>query len=665
MIRVGIDTGGTFTDAVRPREDGSLQVFKLPTTPQRPAQAVLAALHELAEAEPTALVHGTTHATNALLTGKLGRVVFVTTAGFADILAIGRQERNELYCLEPRPQRPAQPASLVVEVDERLDATGEVLRALDASELRRVVEEVRRRRPEAIAVGLLHAYRDGRHEVLLRDALASLGVPVFCSHEVAPEYREYERFTTTWADAALTPVVAPALHVLDQQVQARFPGSAEVRILRSDGGTATAHAAAADPVHLALSGPAGGLAAARTLADARGDGAVLTLDMGGTSTDVALLPPGEPELTPMSLGGLPLLARGLPVHSVGTGGGSLASWDPGGALCVGPESAGALPGPACYGRGGRRATVTDAHLVAGRLHPEAFLGGEFALDAEASRAALTALGAEAGLTMFEAAIAVLEIASADMERALRRVSLAEGHDPRDFHLYAFGGAGGLHAAWVASRLGMRSVVMPPHAGVFSAVGMLAAPARRTLAKTVLCELPSQRDRRELFADLEERARAELIAEGVAPSAIKMRRVLELRSAGQGGEFAIPEGPKLVERFHAEHERRFGYRRQDRPILLVAARLRAEGPSSSPWTAQAVRDEAPEPFATETAILLEDGDEARKPMKWYRREEMRPGARCTGPAIVAEYSGTTVVPSGWQARIEACGSLVLSGPGGAA
>ena len=210
---------------------------------------------------------------------------------------------------------------------------------------------------------------------------------------------------------------------------------------------------------------------------------------------------------------------------------------------------------------------------------------------------------------------------------------------------------------------MRSVVMPPHAGVFSAVGMLAAPARRTLARTVLCELPSQRDRRELFADLEERARAELEAEGVAPSTIKMRRVLELRSAGQGGEFAIPEGPKLVERFHAEHERRFGYRREDRPIVLVAARLRAEGPSSSPWSTQPGKSHPAEPFAKDTAILLEDGDEARKPMKWYRREDLRPGAYLAGPAIVAEYSGTTVVPSGWQAQIEACGSLVLSRPGG--
>lgn len=664
MIRVGIDTGGTFTDAVRPGADGEICVHKLPTTPKRPAQAVLEALQVLAEGAPTALVHGTTHATNALLTGRLGRIVFVTTQGFADVLAIGRQERDELYCLEPRPKRPPQPASRIIEVEERVTAGGEVLTALTDVEIVRVVAAVASKNPEAIAIGLLHAYREGCHERMLAEALRSLGVPVFCSHEVAPEYREYERFTTTWADAALTPVVAPALHELDQEVQQRFPGSAEVRIMRSDGGTASAKAAAADPVHLALSGPAGGLAAARTLADAREDGAVLTLDMGGTSTDVALLPPGEPELSPMTLGGLPLLARGLPVHSVGTGGGSLAGWDPGGALCVGPESAGALPGPACYSRGGQSATVTDAHLVAGRIHPEAFLGGDFELDTDAAQSALRALGEANGMNAREAAVAVLEIASADMERALRRVSLAEGHDARDFHLYAFGGAGGLHAAWVASRMGMKSVVVPPHAGAFSAVGMLSAPARRTMARTVLTDLPTQRERRELFAELEERARAELVAEGLAPGAIKMRRVLELRSEGQGGEFAIPEGPRLQERFHAEHERRFGYRREDRPIILVAARLRAEGPSSTPWVPRPIRAHKAKPFTQGRAIMPESGNSKMRAVDWYRREELAPGASWMGPAVVAEYSGTTVVPNGWKGEIDPFGAMVLTRIGGA-
>jgi N-methylhydantoinase A len=302
--------------------------------------------------------------------------------------------------------------------------------------------------------------------------------------------------------------------------------------------------------------------------------------------------------------------------------------------------------------------VTDAHLVAGRLHAENFLGGEFPLDAKAAWKALELLGAPAGLDAQEAAVAMLEIASADMERALRRVSLAEGHDPRDFHLYAFGGAGGLHAVWVALRLGMRSVVLPPHAGAFSAVGMLSAPARRTLARSVLCPLPTQQERAHYFDELGVRAREELVAEGVAPGSIKMRRVLELRSEGQGGEFSIPEGPHLRERFHLEHERRFGYRREDRPVILVAARLRAEGPSSSPWRKQPVRKHEAKEFEQAMAILPESGSTGVQKVRWFRREQLAPGAVLTGPAIVAEYSGTTVVPRGWSGEIDAFGALVL-------
>lgn len=658
MIKVGIDTGGTFTDAVSTGPDGELRVHKVPTTLERPSVAVLQALAFFADESAVELVHGTTHATNALLTQQLGRVVFVTTRGFADVLAIGRQERDRLYALEPRAARPRIAQRLVVEVDERLDAEGRVVKHLSRDEVAKIVERVRRLRPQAIAVGFLHAYREPIHEQRMARALRRLKVPVFLSSEVAPEYREFERFTTTWANAALEPVVAPALRELSRLVGERFPGSAAVRILRSDGGTATAEAAAQDPVHLALSGPAGGFAAARSLADARGDGHVLTLDMGGTSTDVALLPPGEPELRGMELGGLPLLARGLPVHSVGTGGGSLARWDPGGALTVGPESAGAVPGPVCYGRGGVEPTVTDAHLLAGRLHPEAFLGGEFALELEAAEAALAELGARVGMGAKESAQAILEIASADMERALRRVSLAQGHDPRDFHLFAFGGAGGLHAAWVASRLGMRSVVIPPLAGAFSAVGMLSAPARRTFARTVLTPVPSQKERQILFKEMEERAKVELVAEGVEPGAVRFWRVLELRSEGQGAEFAIPEGPNLLERFHQAHEQRFGYRRSDVSVVLVTARLRAEGLAGKAWRAREVRPCEAVPFEKRPTFFPEHGSQAEEIAAWYWREELTPGAHLVGPAVVAEYSGTTVVPRFWTAQVDEFGALVL-------
>ncbi|RMH02877.1 MAG: hydantoinase/oxoprolinase family protein [Planctomycetota bacterium] len=657
--RVGIDTGGTFTDAIAADGAGGFQVAKVPTTPRAPAAAVLTALQRLAPAGggPVDLVHGTTHATNALLTGRLGRVVLVVTRGFADLLAIGRQERARLYDLEPRPPRPNLPRSRVVEVRERLDAAGRVLEELTTAEVERAAAEVAKRRPEAVAVLLLHAWRQPRHERRLGRALRRLGVPVVLSSEVAPEVREYERGVTTWADAGLRPVVGPALRLLDLALTEGWgPGSC-LRVMRSDGGTCEAAAAAERPVNLALSGPAGGLAAARSLADARGDGAVLTLDMGGTSTDVALLPAGEPPLAPIGVAGLPLLCRGLPLHTVGTGGGSLARPDAGGALRVGPDSAGAEPGPACYGRGGARATVTDAHLVAGRLHPEEFLGGEFPLRPERAEAALAELGRAFGLEPTAAAQALLEVATTGMERALRRVSLAEGHDPRGLALYAFGGAGGLHAAWLADRLGMARVVVPPFAGVFSALGLLAAPPRRTFARSVLAPLPAAAERRRLFAPLVERARAELRAEGVAASRIRLRRVLELRGEGQAGGFALPEGPDPLGRFHAEHERRFGYARRDRPVLLDAVRVQADGPVVSPWRPRRLRRRTAQPRFFAAAHLPETGA-GRRRCGWYRREELAPGDRLAGPAVVAEYSGTTVVPPGWRARVGRFGELVL-------
>jgi N-methylhydantoinase A len=703
--RVGIDTGGTFTDAVT--QDGSgYRVHKCPTTPDEPSKAVLAALAELAPPFGTAeseratnranranrinrtgralcddggdrdvhLVHGTTHATNALLTGRLGRVALITTAGFADVLAVGRQEREDLYCLAPQLRRPKQDPRAVVEVQERLDASGKVLQKLEKEEVQRVVDAVAKlaggkgarqgagtssagaARIDAIAVCFLHSYLNPIHEKRIARAMRKLRIPVVCSAELAAEHREFERFTTAWADASLAPVVGPAMHKLQSEVQRRWSKKSQVRIMRSDGGTASAQSAADEPVHLALSGPAGGLCAARTLAEARGDQAILTLDMGGTSTDVALLGEGELPLAPMQLGGLTLLSRGLPIHSVGTGGGSLAQWDAGGALTVGPASAGAVPGPVCYGRGGTHATVTDAHLVIGRLHPERFLGGEFHLDLDGATAAIQRLGKHGGLSVQQTAEAVLQIASADMERALRRVSLAEGFDPRSLTLYAFGGAGGLHAAWVAERLGMEKVVMPPMAGAFSAVGLLAAPPRRTLVQTVLQELPSTSQRRAFFAPMEERLRRELQADGIPPRGIKARKILELRSQGQAAEFPLLEGPHLLKRFHQEHQRRFGYTREDQPVIVVSLRVQADGPAHNPWQPMRMRKHQAKAVEQCKAVLPEGGGACQA--AWFVREDLKPGATLQGPAIVAEYSGTTVVPQHWTAQVDRFGALEL-------
>lgn len=642
--RLGVDTGGTFTDAVTADGQGGFRVVKEPTTQRRPEQAVLRCASALSDGGQVAeVVHGTTHATNALLTGRVGRAIFVTSAGFGDILAIGRQDRAELFALEPRALRVPLPRRLIVE---------------DAGDTVATVRAVLQRRPAAVAICLLHAHQPGaaqRRERALSTALRrALGaaIPVFASHRLAPEAREVERGATTWAHAALAPVVGPALRQLAARLHAEH--GAALRVMRSDGGTASSSAAAAEPAQLALSGPAAGLCAARALADARGDGAILTFDMGGTSTDVALLPPGETPLAPLTIGGLGLLVRGLPVHTVGTGGGSYAWRDAAGALEVGPESAGALPGPACYGRGGTRPTVSDAHLAAGRLHPEFFLGGGFALHEDRSHAALRSIRA----TPAE----VLEIATAGMERALRRASLGEGWDPRALTLYAFGGAGGLHACWLAARLGLPRVVIPPLPGAFCALGLLAAPPRRTMVRAVHAPVPeSAAARRALFRDLEEQARAELAAEGVTLRAIRLRRILELRGQGQDAVFALPDGPNPLGRFHKEHRRRFGFARPEQAVTLVTARVQADGPAQNPFRAAArTRVHRPSPLFFAPSAHPENGRAGTKLRRtaWHRREELVPGARLNGPALIGEYSGTTVLPEGWSARVDRFGVLDL-------
>ena len=651
--RIGVDTGGTFTDAVTPAPGGGFHVHKTPTTPRRPATAVLRCVAALGGADDGAameVVYGTTHATNALLTGRLGRAVFVTTAGFRDLLAVGRQERTGTFDLEPATRRPRQPRRWVVEHPDASRRPADV-----AATVERVVAA----KPRAVAVCLLRTHRPGPE----REAERRLGhalrrrlgseIPVFLGHELAPEPGEYERGVTVWAAAALAPVVAPALDDLASRLAARH--GASLRVLRSDGGTADARLAAEEPVELALSGPAAGLVAARALADARGDGAVLTFDMGGTSTDVALLPEGELPLEPVAVGGLPLLVRGVPVVTVGTGGGSLAARDPAGALVVGPDSAGADPGPACYGRGGVRATVTDAHLLAGRLPASGLLGGGFPLDEGAARAALAALDVEP--------VEVLEVATAGMERALRRVSLGAGWDPRRLTLYAFGGAGGLHAAWLAQRLGIARVVVPPLAGVFCAVGLLAAPPQRTLVAAVGGPLPDAAGLRERFRPLEERVRERLGREGISGRRLRLVRWAELRSPGRAWSRRLVLGPRLRERYLAAYEQRFGYRPEGEPVELARVWVQGLGPVASPFRGgRPARRRAAAPVGRRRVRMPEVG---ARPVTAavHRREDLGPGAHAVGPALVEEYSATTVVPPGWRFTVDADRALVLTRTGG--
>ncbi len=644
-VAVGVDTGGTFTDFVA-RVGGRLVALKLPSTPRRPERAVLDGLARLAVTRATRVRHGSTVATNALLGRTLARVVFVTTAGFEDVLEIGRQDRPRLYDLAPRRPAPLVPAARRIGVAERTGPAGQVLAPLTPAAVAATVRAVSRARPEAVAVGLLHAYANPAHERALGRALARLGVPLTLSSALCPEFREYERFATTVANAALMPGVARSIEALARGTPARL------EIVLSHGGTAPPARAAREPVRQLLSGPAAGLEAAWSAARRGGFARALTLDVGGTSTDVAYVEGALPRRRAREIAGVPVLLPMLDVHTVGAGGGSIARADHG-LLRVGPGSAGADPGPACYGRGGP-ATVTDALVTLGRIPFDTLGDGAFPLDRAAAARALAELARALGLRDARAAaVGVVALADAHMEGALRRVSVESGHDPRDAVLVAFGGAGGLHACALAESLGCARVLFPAHAGVLSALGALAAPARRERGRTVMLDARAGAALERTFRALEAGVRADF--ERGERGRVRLARWVEARYRGQSHELPLAAGPGLERRFHREHARRFGFATPEAAIEVVTAEVRGEVPASRSPAPRAAR--GPGGGASTPATVWHDGRALA--VRVVPRASIASGGRLAGPAIVADAGATLWLPPGWRARAGAHGALVLA------
>jgi N-methylhydantoinase A len=558
---LGVDTGGTFTDFVLADERG-LTIHKLPSTPDDPSRAILQGVEELsgpwdettghcldhrfAAMPPTAYwfsaVHGTTVATNAVLERKGARTAFITTRGFRDLLAIGRQTRLELYALEPTKPEPLVAPRDCYEVDERVDARGGVLCELSPAEAEAVIDRVVRSGAKAVAVTLLFSFAYPAHERLLGEIAARRGLYVSLSSDVSPEHREYERASTTVINAFVGPGMARYLKRLEVELRER--GCTSLQVMQSNGGVISTAVACREPVRTLLSGPAGGVIGAARLAAAAGESRILTFDMGGTSTDVCLVQ-GEPPLAADGeINHLPVRVPMLAIHSIGAGGGSLARAAAGGALRVGPESAGAEPGPAAYGRGDQP-TVTDANLVLGRLQPDAFLGGRMTLHPERSQEALERLGRALGLSPIAAAEGVIKIANVQMARALRRVSVERGHDPRGYCLLPFGGGGPLHACELAALMGIRRILVPPHPGTLSALGLLLSDVIKDYSCTVMA--PTERAAAQLeaiFADLEQQAAADMAAEGLARGEFSLHRSVDMRYRGQSYELAVPLGERL-------------------------------------------------------------------------------------------------------------------------
>jgi N-methylhydantoinase A len=652
-VRVGIDTGGTFTDFIVAC-DGGVRVHKVLSTPRDPAEAVLRGLEELGlEPARCEITYGSTVATNALIERKGARTAFVTTAGVEDLLEIGRQNRPHIYDLTPSRPPPLVPRQLRFGVNERTLYDGTVLKSLNRQELGQLRRTMQGRGIESVAVCLLFGFVNPAHELAVAETLGRLGIPVSCSHQILPEHREYERASTTTVNAYVAPIMGRHLERLGRSV-----GSGRFRVMQSNGGSISTERAASEPVHTILSGPAGGVVAGLAVGRRAGFEGVITFDMGGTSTDVALCDGDLTLASEAAVGGIPVHVPMIDLHTVGAGGGSIARRDPGGALVVGPESAGADPGPICYGKG-NEVTVTDANLALGRLDGRWFLGGTMELHVASVRRAMKSLASSLGVSQTRAAEGIIEVVNATMERAIRVISVERGHDPRRFTLVSFGGAGALHACELAERLAIPRVVVPNNAGIASALGMVISDVKRTYVATVMegAEALSAGVLERAFRRLEREGRRDMTAEGLARADLVVERIVDCRYVGQSYELSVPYGQDYIGAFHGHHESTYGYARSERPVEVVAVRVHVTGPVAPvvlPKGRTPKRPARPRPMERKTVV---SGGKRLK-ASVFRREELSVGAQLRGPAVVPEYSATTWVPPGWVARVDRYYNLLL-------
>jgi N-methylhydantoinase A len=657
-VYIAIDTGGTFTDCVWV-ERGQVRMLKVFSTPSDPSRAIVEAIaratEKIGRRTSTVLLHGTTVGTNTLLQRKGARVALVTTAGFEDAIEIGRQARPKLYDFFFDRVEPLVSAGLRFGVDERTASDGEILHTPSSEDLQSLSDRIRQKHPEAIAVSLLFSFANPKNESAVARILKKLGLPLSVSHQIFPEFREYERTSTVVVNAYLQPVMQNYLENLDRRAKSR------IFVMQSSGGITALSSAVREPVRTVLSGPAGGVVGAAALARRSGFERIISFDMGGTSTDVALVDGEARASNQGEIAGFPIGVPMLDIHTVGAGGGSIARFDSGGALRVGPESAGADPGPICYGRG-TQPTVTDANLLLGRLQPQRFLGGDFTLDLERTRHLvaewLKRHGPKLGPEQFAAGI--IRVVNATMEKAIRVVSIERGYDPREFVLVAFGGAGGLHACELAEGLSIPRVIVPALPGALSALGILVSDVVKDYSRTVLWrvreKLPIALLERE-FAQLRGRAGKDFRDEKWN-GAISPQRSVDVRYQGQGYELNVPYTRHLMRDFAGEHQRRYGYVYPSREVELVTLRLRAtiksrQGSLVKGNTPDRARSGKGSP---DRAPVFFSGK--RLPSAILSRESLPTGKKHSGPAVVTEYSATTVVPPGMSFRKDRAESLVI-------
>ena len=674
-IRIGVDTGGTFTDFVF-EHDGRLNLFKLPSTPSDPSKAITDGLTRISiqtglDFDQLEVVHGTTVGTNALLQRRGAKTALVTTKGFEDVLVIGRQARPELYNLNAIKPPPLVNSDMRFGVAERVVASGEVIESLDDRDLNKLVANLKKSGAESIAICLLFSFLHPDHEERIAGALAELAVPLSVSSRILPEYREFERTSTVAINAYLQPLMGRYLSRLSDS--AASTGSKHkpqntklnLRVMQSSGGSISADLATNEPVRTILSGPSGGVVGALRSASAASFSNVITFDMGGTSTDVALCDGGSIRTTNEAVvAGLPVAVSVMDIHTVGAGGGSIARVDEGGSLRVGPESAGADPGPASYGRS-NLPTVTDAHVVLGHFGGAGLLGGEFPLDERRAVNALSVLAKDLSkasgrrCTVIEAAEGVLSVVNTNMERALQHISVERGHDPRQFALLPFGGAGGLHAVELARALRIPAIIAPTAAGALSAVGVLVAHVIKDQSRTVMLkgDQHSLKALPAIFKQMENEGRTVLRAEGFRDNKQRHERSLAMRYRGQSFELQVEQtSGDVVRAFHRAHLERYGYAQEQNEVEIVSVRVRSVGVVERLREKKSAvkRRHRVKPHDMVMAYM----SRKRSRVGIYRREELAAGVRLKAPCIVTEYSATTLVPESTSAELDAFGNLII-------
>ncbi|MCP4627841.1 MAG: hydantoinase/oxoprolinase family protein [bacterium] len=677
-LRIAVDTGGTFTDlCVLDETTGGFSVAKVPSTPDNPALAVMdgvkMVLNDL-QIEPEAVaffIHGTTVATNALLEGKGAPIALITTKGFEDVILIGRQNRPKLYDHWGRRPTPLVARSQCHGIKERTLYTGEILTSLDQIQAAGLVEKIKAAGINSIAVSLLHAYANPNHELQVKEIISRIhpGAHVTISSEVLSEFREYERTSTICINAYVMPRVNNYVSYLESCLKESDIGS-DLYIMQSNGGVITSETARTVSARTVLSGPAGGALTGELLARTTENKNVITLDVGGTSSDICLIEKGKARLTTESdIEGYPIKLPMIDINTIGAGGGSIAWIDAGGALQVGPVSAGSVPGPVCYGRGGTEPTVTDANAILGRINPEYLLGGEMRVHLDDTRKVIQEKIADPlGLDLLQTAEGIIRVVNANMVRGMRRVSVERGYDPRDFALVPFGGAGPLHGADLAEALSMDRLIITAHPGIGSAFGMLSADVRHDYVKTHIT-LATEADHKQvegLFAEMEAQATDQLNREGFGRDAVILDRKVDMRYLRQAYELTVPLTealfspevvPQLVGRFHDMHRRTYGYARDEEPVEIVNLRLVALGelPGLKLQIRESGDDAQPNPFANRTVYF------GGRPLETaiYQRDTLKPGQVVPGPAIVEQLDSTVVVTPPFAAECDPYGNLILN------